>query len=449
MRTVTKLGLTAALIFAALQLVRPSIPVSQDSAEIQVPPSIANILEKDCYSCHSNERRLAWFDELVPGYWLVRRDILRAREHLNFSTLGSKPGAQQRAVLFEAANMIRLGAMPLGDFTALHPNARVTPQELATLETYLAPWTALPSVTADCNKDAHEAAVKLDRVVPEFNGLAFEPEFERWKPISFTDRGDNNTFRLILGNDVAVSAAKAGHVDPWPDGARFAKVAWQQEIGSDGLMHSGAFVQVEFMIKDARLYKETAGWGWGRWRGLDLKPYGNDRRFTRECVGCHQPLHEADYVYTLPLTKADVSGRELANRAAANLPQSLPWQPLAWNPITMYVNPSSHTMAVLFGNGQAMRSLRTREVRSAEPPAYAPGSVLALVTWTQRDDPHWYGARIPNSPQSVEFVNIPASGARSQYRCFQGMGLPEHNLPSALAQQRVRSMLNLAPASLP
>ena len=94
--------------------------------------------------------------------------------------------------------------------------------------------------------------------------------FESWKLISATDRGDNNTFRFILGNDIAVKAAQSGNISPWPDGTRFAKVAWQQKLGEDGLIHPGKFVQVELMVKDARRYKDMDGWGWGRWRGLDL-----------------------------------------------------------------------------------------------------------------------------------------------------------------------------------
>jgi len=92
------------------------------------------VLEKDCYSCHSDQRRLSWFDHIVPGYLLVRHDILTAREHLNFSTLGAKPAAAQQATLYEAVNMVQLGAMPLPQFLALHPEARVTADELATLK---------------------------------------------------------------------------------------------------------------------------------------------------------------------------------------------------------------------------------------------------------------------------------------------------------------------------
>ena len=94
-------------------------------------------------------------------------------------------------------------------------------------------------------------------VQPELDGFPFDPAFESWKPISTTDRGDNHNFRFILGNDVAVKAAHSGNIPPWPDGARFAKIAWQQEPGPDGLVQPGNFVQV----KNAQRYKDTDGWG--------------------------------------------------------------------------------------------------------------------------------------------------------------------------------------------
>ena len=42
--------------------------------------------------------------------------------------------------LFEAVNMIQLGAMPLRQFTALHLDAKVTAEEMATLKAFVAPW---------------------------------------------------------------------------------------------------------------------------------------------------------------------------------------------------------------------------------------------------------------------------------------------------------------------
>ena len=73
---------------------------------------------------------------------------------------------------------------------------------------------------------------------------------------------------MILGNETAIEAVETGNISPWPDGARFAKIAWQQEKREDGLVYPGKFVQVEFMVKQASQYRTTDGWGWGRWRGL-------------------------------------------------------------------------------------------------------------------------------------------------------------------------------------
>jgi hypothetical protein len=459
MRTIGKLIVAGVIVFAVLQLVRPSIPAKPATAEIQAPPDVKHILEKDCYSCHSDERRLAWFDQIVPAYWLVRHDILTARKHLNFSTLGSKPPAAQKAMLFEAVNMIQLGAMPLPSFVKLHSEAKVTPEELSTLEKYLAPWTPALSPNSDgqqSNNGKTDAGpptvspeiperVALEAVAPEFNGLPFDPTFKSWKPISTTDRGDNNTFRFILGNDVAVKAAQTGNTSPWPDGARLAKIAWQQQLGADGLIHPGKFIQVELMVKDAQHYKDAEGWGWGRWRGLNLKPYGKDAQFVNECTGCHRPLKGNDYVYTLPISPAKVDREEVVNNAAAlpaNVLANLPYQPLSWSAITMYVDPKTRTAATLYGNDAAVQAALAGQAAPAD-------AVLALVTWAQRDDPHWFGARIPGVPQSVEFVQVAAAGQTSNYRRFTGTALVEDSGAASMAPQRTSFILGLAPASLP
>lgn len=442
------------LILVALgviQFIRPGIPSRAAPAEIQVPPPVKQVLTKSCYSCHSDERRLSWFDQIVPGYWLVHHDVLAARRRLNFSTLGSQPPAAQRAALYEAVNMIRLGAMPLPSFRNLHPEARVTPEDRATLEAYLSGSTKpSPAVTPSAGPlpAPVSAPVNLTAVQPEFNGLPLDASFEGWKIISSTERTDNNTLRFILGNDIAVEAAKAGNVSPWPNGARFAKIAWHQQEGTDNLIHTGGFIQVELMTRDARLYKKTDGWGWGRWRGADLKPYGRDAGFVTECTGCHMPVRGNDSVYTLPMTSASAHGDEVVNNRAAALPATLPWQPLEWRPITLYVDPQNHSLAILFGNELASGKVEPR-TPLPQAPVYPAGAVLALVTWAERDDPHWFGARIPDIPRSVEFVQVADSPQASLYRRFAGVGLGEDDANESSAPGRVKFILALAPAQLP
>jgi len=56
------------------------------------------------------------------------------------------------------------------------------------------------------------------------------------------------------------------------------------------------------MIKDATKYAATGGWGYARWLGTDQKPYGKDANFAQECVACHTPVKNNDYVFTRPVT---------------------------------------------------------------------------------------------------------------------------------------------------
>ena len=345
--------------------------------------------------------------------------------------------------------MMQFGAMPLPQFVALHPDAKVTPEDLALLKIYLAPWSKVGGAVAP-GADVAASAVNmnLDAVPAEFNGVPFQADFETWKPVSFTDRGDNNTFRAILGNPIAVKAAESGNVSPWPDGTRFAKIAWQQAMGGDGIVYPGKFVQVEFMLKDAELYRKTEGWGFGRWRGNELKPYGSDAQFVTECTGCHGPMSANDFVYTLPITVAKLKRGDVANNRAAAFPQSLPYQPLAWNALTLFVDPSAHTMSALFGN-DAAQTARVRGSNPGKAPAYPAGSVLALVIWSQREDPHWFGGRIPDTPQSVEFVESDGTGKARAYRRYDGPLLQEQTLQSEDVVRRSNFVLTLAPAILP
>ena len=306
-RAVGWIGAVLCLGFVGIQFIRPALTNPPVTAELQAPPEVKEILRNSCYSCHSNETRLPWFDKVVPAYWLVNHDVREARRHLNFSEIGKLPAAQQKGFLFEAVNQIQMGAMPLPSYLRVHPNAAVTPEQLAVLRNHLAPPNTAMVPAADTSAADEQygkwvAASEVGlNVQSEPDGVGFLPDYKNWKAISSTDRYDNHTMRVILGNDVAVKAIADGHINPWPDGTAFAKVAWLQQPDGKGMVHTGAFVQVEFMIRDGKKYADTAGWGWGRWRGTDLKPYGKDAAFTDECVSCHTPVRKNDYVYTMPI----------------------------------------------------------------------------------------------------------------------------------------------------
>ena len=133
------------------------------------------------------------------------------------------------------------------------------------------------------------------------NGIPFLADYKNWKAISSTERSDTNTLKMILGNDVAMKAIADRSINPWPNGAAFAKVSWRRQPDENGEIRTGKFEQVAFMIKISEKYASTAGWGWAQWMGPELKPFGPDAGFARECVACHAPLRQNDYVFTVPI----------------------------------------------------------------------------------------------------------------------------------------------------
>jgi len=301
-RVLTTLFVVAVIAFAAMQAVRPSLgtPAGPQQA-VTVPPHIQEILERRCYACHSDQPRLAWFDKVAPAYWLVAKDVKDARAHVNFSELGTKPASVQRAELFEAVNQIQLGAMPLPRYLAAHRGAGVTAGELADLKAYLAPFAAEGATAGGGDVVAEPSAEPAKAASLSLNGVPFFPDYKNWRLLSTTDRGDNKTLRMIAGNDVAMKAVDARATNPWPDGSVFAKITVASVDDGAGHISAGKFVQVEFMVKDKAKYAATKGWGYARYKGDDLKPYGADAHFDRECVGCHEPMRDNDYVYTTPI----------------------------------------------------------------------------------------------------------------------------------------------------
>ncbi len=146
------------------------------------------------------------------------------------------------------------------------------------------------------------AFAKEKAVPPAPNGIEIPKDYKNWRLIAPSYRTDHGSIRAILGNDIAIEAARAGKTSPWPDGAVLAKIVWKERKDEhwEGAIVPGEFIHAEFMIKGAKKYEKTGGWGYARWLGTEQKPYGEDAEFVDECVACHTPVKSRDYVFTTP-----------------------------------------------------------------------------------------------------------------------------------------------------
>jgi hypothetical protein len=116
----------------------------------------------------------------------------------------------------------------------------------------------------------------------------------------------------------------------------------------------------------------------------------------------------------------------------AGVGSGLPYPVMEWKAITSVVDRGEETTATLFGNDAAVVAARAGE-------AYPAGAVLGLVTWKQREDPHWFGARIPGQAVSVEFVVV-GTGADREF-----VGTPWREVPGTSAGEIVSMKAAVAP----
>jgi hypothetical protein len=132
-------------------------------------------------------------------------------------------------------------------------------------------------------------------------GGKLPPGYRDWRLISVAhEAGDLNDLRAVLGNDVAIKAYREGK-RPFPDGAIIARLAWSyvpsaendKVFGRAQSFVAGPPTNVQFMVKNARDYAATGGWGFAQFN--DGKPA---QVAPTDCFACHVPAKARDFVFT-------------------------------------------------------------------------------------------------------------------------------------------------------
>jgi Haem-binding domain len=86
------------------------------------------IARESCYSCHSNETDWPLYSYVAPMSWLVRRDVDRGRNELNFSRWDRDADEADDAI-----EMVEEGRMPPSQYTLIHRDAKLTDDEITVL----------------------------------------------------------------------------------------------------------------------------------------------------------------------------------------------------------------------------------------------------------------------------------------------------------------------------
>jgi hypothetical protein len=141
----TLLGIVGLVVIG---LVIQLIPYGHDHTNPQIvqepnwnSPETRAIAKRACFDCHSNETVWPWYSNVAPVSWLIYRDVSNGREHLNFSEWDVHPsmpegegeGEEHQHGPEVITEVLESGEMPPATYLLLHPEARLTDQEMQVL----------------------------------------------------------------------------------------------------------------------------------------------------------------------------------------------------------------------------------------------------------------------------------------------------------------------------
>jgi hypothetical protein len=230
------------------------------------------------------------------------------------------------------------------------------------------------------------------------NGLSFPMGVQNWGVVGAVSRSDDNTVRVVLGNDTAVNAARAGQTNPWPEGTMLSHLVWaRQELSTDApTLGPGAFRAVTLMVKDSTRYAADGDWAYGAWMGEDLMPpapVAGEPRFDRACVGCHtERVADKDMVFTNPgqiPTPAQLGAAQDGDRGVGFPDQILEWGVIGIADVNGAMPP---TLRVLVGNPTAVEA-----ARSGQTNPWPDGSRISHYVWAASENEDITGAVVPGN----------------------------------------------------
>lgn len=129
----------AVVALAAAQFIRPARtnPTTDPSRAIAANPGasteLVSVLGRACGDCHSNTIEARWYTQTAPVSWIMARAAREGRRAVNFSEWGSYSTNQQRKLLDASCEDSRTGKMPVSVYVTLHPEARLSPQDVETI----------------------------------------------------------------------------------------------------------------------------------------------------------------------------------------------------------------------------------------------------------------------------------------------------------------------------
>ena len=136
-------------------------------------------------------------------------------------------------------------------------------------------------------------------------GLAFAEfkGYEAWPVISLSQSGE--VFAVILGNAAMIEAYQAGipgNGKPFPDGAKMAKIHWNQKKSAEApapTLVPDTLHDIDFMVRDSKRFADNGNWAYAQFNYDTASDTFTPLGTGVNCgTACHTIVKAKDYVFT-------------------------------------------------------------------------------------------------------------------------------------------------------
>ncbi|MHB1922674.1 MAG: cytochrome P460 family protein, partial [Chitinophagaceae bacterium] len=152
-------------------------------------------------------------------------------------------------------------------------------------------------------------------------------------------------------------------------------------------------------------YASTHGWGWARWLGSKLKPYGKNELVANECINCHAPMRHNDYLFTFPYLDVNSNNPLFSQKKDDRMPNNsfnfakIPFDLDSSKFISSFINPKTQTLHLILssdgpGNNKSGNQSRSKLKK------------WLVMSWKEKDDPVWIGAKVPAKLLQADLIQF-------------------------------------------
>lgn len=143
---------------AGLYTAQSAQPVMRNS---NVPPQVRELLISKCADCHSTQTRTPFYGHFAPISWLLERDILEGRKHMNLSAWDTYTPDHQQVLQAKIIQQTKTGKMPLPQYRNIHRSSIITAADLELLTQWNNQSSGIENISMNANSSANTARGQL------------------------------------------------------------------------------------------------------------------------------------------------------------------------------------------------------------------------------------------------------------------------------------------------